>query len=57
MKLACLSGIDTIHVGMLGGYFSESEDEVKKAIAICHEHDVVPALSCGMNPDLLADSK
>ena len=26
----------------------------KKAIAICHEHDVVPALSCGMNPDAAA---
>ena len=49
-----MAGIDSMHVGMLGGYYpeGESEEEPLKAIEICNEYDVIPSLSCGMNPVL-----
>jgi len=54
VKLGCMAGVDSMHVGMLGGYYpeGESEEETLKAIEICNEYDVIPALSCGMNPIL-----
>ena len=52
VKLAVMAGIDSIHVGMLGGYYpeGESEEETLAAINHCIENDRVAALSCGMNP-------
>jgi len=52
VKLGVMAGIDTMHVGMLGGYYpeGESEEETLKAMSICVSNDRVPALSCGMNP-------
>ena len=49
-----MAGIDTMHVGMLGGYYpeGESEEETLEAIQICTENDRVASLSCGMNPDV-----
>ena len=54
VKLGVMAGIDTMHVGMLGGYYpeGESEEETLEAIQICTENDRVASLSCGMNPDV-----
>lgn len=51
--LAGLCGVDTIHAGMIGGYLSDDEEEMKNVIRVLHQHNVVPALSCGMKPDLV----
>ena len=53
-ELAIWAGIDTMHVGMLGGYYpeGESEEETLEVIDLCAVNDRVPALSCGMNPVL-----
>lgn len=54
VKLGVMAGIDTMHVGMLGGYYpeGESEQETLEAISICANNDRVAALSCGMNPNV-----
>jgi ribulose 1,5-bisphosphate carboxylase large subunit-like protein len=55
VKLAALQGINSIHIGMLGGYYPSSEiKEVLDGIAICRKNGVIPALSCGMN-DVVAE--
>jgi len=53
VKLGIMSGIDTIHVGMVGGYYpeGESEEETLEAIQMCIDNDRVACLSCGMNPE------
>ena len=53
-KLGCLAGVDSMHVGMLGGYYpeGESEEETLEAIDMCTKYNVIPSLSCGMNPVL-----
>ena len=50
IKLAGMMGVDFMHVGMWGGYSQTCEDEMKKILDISHEYNIVPALSCGMNP-------
>ncbi len=59
VKLGCMAGIDSMHVGMLGGYYpeGESEEETLEAIKICNKYDVIPSLSCGMNPVLAREIK
>ena len=59
VKLGCMAGVDSMHVGMLGGYYpeGESEEETLKAISICKKYDVIPSLSCGMNPVLAKEIK
>jgi len=59
VKLGVMAGIDTMHVGMLGGYYpeGESEDETLEAISLCSSNDRVAALSCGMNPVLALEIK
>jgi len=59
VKLGCMAGIDSMHVGMLGGYYpeGESETETLEAIKICNEYNVIPSLSCGMNPVLAREIK
>jgi ribulose-bisphosphate carboxylase large chain len=52
-QIAGLSGVDFIHAGMWGGYMSDDEKELKKIMDILHEHNVVPALSCGMHPGIV----
>jgi ribulose-bisphosphate carboxylase large chain len=52
-KLGAISGIDTIHAGMFGGYLSDSEEELKSLNDMLNSLNVVPALSCGMHPGLV----
>ena len=52
-KLAALSGVDTIHTGMYGGYLSDDEAELRELMTMLQEYNVVPALSCGMHPGLV----
>lgn len=47
--LAALCGVDTIHVGMIGGYCSSSDEEIKEVVKILQDKNIVPALSCGLN--------
>lgn len=51
--LVSKSGCDTLHCGMLGGYLDSDRN---KTIAIVNQlvkNNSVPALSCGMKPDLI----
>jgi len=50
-RLAILQGVDSIHVGMIGGYYPGNEEEVYEAIEMCNDHNRIPTLSCGMNPE------
>jgi len=54
VKLAIMAGVDSMHVGMLGGYYpeGESEEETHKAVSDLINTDRVAALSCGMNPEI-----
>jgi len=52
-KLAIISGIDTIHAGMWGGYLSDDPVYLKNIMDTLTSHNVVPALSCGMNATLI----
>lgn len=52
-KLAALMGVDTIHVGMWGGYLSDDEEKLGKSMRLLNDNNVVPALSCGMHPGLV----
>ncbi len=51
--LAGLMGVDFIHAGMWGGYMSDNERDLKKILNTLHNHNVMPALSCGMHPGLV----
>lgn len=52
VKLAIYQGIDSIHAGMIGGYYPGDHTEVRDAVSLCQEHNVWAALSCGMTPDI-----
>lgn len=52
-KLAILSGVDFIHVGMIGGYSNSDEREILDCCHLLSSNGVVPALSCGMHPGLV----
>ena len=54
VKLAIIAGVDSVHVGMLGGYYpeGESEEETLLAVSDLQNADRVAALSCGMNPEI-----
>lgn len=52
-KLAGMMGVDFIHAGMVGGYSNSDEMEMKQVIHTLHNHQVMPALSCGMHPGLV----
>ncbi len=51
--LAGLMGVDFIHAGMWGGYMPYDEDELRETLSILQDRNVLPALSCGMNPGLV----
>jgi len=53
-KLAVMSGVDTIHSGMIGGYLDSDEEEMLEVLKILRAGNVVPALSCGMTAELIA---
>ncbi len=55
VKLAIYQGIDSIHVGMIGGYYPGDHQEVRDAVALCQKHDVWATLSCGMTPEIAKD--
>ena len=52
-KLAGMMGVDSIHAGMWGGYLNDDETKLRKTITTLHNHNVIPALSCGMHPGLV----
>jgi ribulose-bisphosphate carboxylase large chain len=52
-KLAGLSGVDFIHAGMWGGYMHNDEMELNEILSILRSRNVMPSLSCGMNPQLV----
>ncbi len=52
-QLSSLSGIDTIHAGMLSGYSTSDEGEMKKVLSTLDKYGVLPVLSCGMHPGLV----
>jgi len=52
-QLAGMMGVDFIHAGMIGGYSSDDENDMRELLKILHDHGVMPALSCGMNPGLV----
>ena len=51
--LASISGCDTLHAGMIGGYLNSDEESLKKSIDMLVKNNSVPALSCGMHPGLV----
>jgi ribulose-bisphosphate carboxylase large chain len=52
-KIAGWSGVDSIHAGMVGGYMNQDEQEIKDALEVLWEYNIVSALSCGMHPGLV----
>lgn len=52
-QLASICGVDTMHIGNLFGYSSETEEEIKTYINTLAKYNVVPALSCGMHPGIV----
>jgi ribulose-bisphosphate carboxylase large chain len=52
-KIAAWSGVDTIHTGMWGSYLSDDPVVLKNNMDMLVKHNVVPALSCGMNARLI----
>jgi len=52
-ELAGLSGADTIHAGMIGGYSSDDPAMMEHAIANLNKYGTIPSLSCGMHPGLV----
>lgn len=52
-ELAAMSGCDTLHAGMIGGYMDNDTEELKSIIKQLNTINAVPALSCGMHPGLI----
>ena len=52
-QLAGMMGVDFIHAGMWGGYCSDEKEKLANNLATLHEHNVMPALSCGMHPGIV----
>lgn len=52
-KLGAISGIDTIHAGMWGGYLNDDPQHLQNVMNMLTSYNVVPALSCGMNAQLI----
>lgn len=52
-KLAAMCCVDTIHVGMIGGYSGDNSDEVMRCIRLLQLEGVLPALSCGFHPGIV----
>lgn len=53
-QLAGMMGVDFIHAGMWGGYSNAEENSLRSSLEILHAHNVMPSLSCGMHPGLVA---
>lgn len=52
-ELAGLSGADTIHAGMIGGYSSDDPVMMEQVIKNLNKYGTIPSLSCGMQPGLV----
>lgn len=52
-KIAGWSGVDSIHAGMIGGYMNQDDNELKDALKVLWNYNILPALSCGMHPGLV----
>jgi ribulose-bisphosphate carboxylase large chain len=52
-QIAALSGVDSIHAGMFGGYMDNDTAELSNVMELLALRNVVPALSCGMHPGLV----
>ena len=52
-KIAGWSGADSIHAGMIGGYMNQDDEELRDALKVLWNYNIVPALSCGMHPGLV----
>lgn len=57
-KIIRLSGCDFTHVGMWGGYMSESEEDLKERLnslqgSWCKYPKVMPSFSCGAHPGMV----
>ena len=52
-QIATMVGVDSIQVGMLGGYSSDDELELLDAINILRTGNTLPILSCGFHPGLV----
>jgi len=55
-QLAGMCGVDSLHAGMIGGY-SNNDAETLKVLDTLRSYNVIPALSCGMHPGLVASIK
>jgi ribulose-bisphosphate carboxylase large chain len=51
--LATISGVDSIHAGMWGGYLSDDTNSLRKTLEILQKGNVIASLSCGMHPGLV----
>jgi len=52
-KIAAMSGVDTIHAGMYGGYLSDNENDLRSNLDILQKNNILPTLSCGVHPGLV----
>ena len=52
-ELAGLTGADTIHAGMIGGYSSDDSAIMEQVIKNLKRYGTIPSLSCGMHPGLV----
>lgn len=47
-----MSGVDSVHIGMIGGYSNSDYEEVLHIKTILDGGDIISALSCGMTPEI-----
>lgn len=52
-RLATLCGVDSIQVGMLGGYSNHDDYETMNCVHALRECNTIPILSCGMHAGLI----
>lgn len=50
-SLAAMNGVDSIHIGMIGGYLNDDENYIKNIANELSNENTIPALSCGLNAD------
>jgi ribulose-bisphosphate carboxylase large chain len=52
-QLATMMGVDTIQIGMMGGYSNDDPVELQQAINVLRKGNTIPVLSCGFHPGLV----
>ena len=52
-KLVSIIGVDTIQVGMIGGYSNDNPETILKCLDILRQNNTLPALSCGLHPGMI----